>query len=157
LLRKIVILTAAALAAVVTGCAPENGASANVEKPAIEALLHATFDRPDETLVLEPIVTSGDFAVVGWVQGERGGRALLKKEKVRGWRVFVCAGDHLKAAAGMMQSSVPDVDAAKMAADLAQAEARLPKESLAKMASFGQPIIMAEELAEHPPVHTDGH
>jgi hypothetical protein len=48
------------------------------DEGAISNLLHATFDRPEAQLTIAPIVVVGNNAVAGWVQGEMGGRALLR-------------------------------------------------------------------------------
>ncbi|MEQ1783653.1 MAG: copper uptake system-associated protein [Hyphomonadaceae bacterium] len=135
-----------------SGCGAEPAADpATVAE--IHGLLHKTFDQPDQTLVLEPTIISGEFAVVDWVQGEFGGRALLRDDPSRGWSVWVCAGDHLKTAKGMIASGVSEADASLMAAQLAKGEARLPKESLAKMSAFLQ-VMNMQDGSEHPaPAH----
>jgi hypothetical protein len=141
-----------AVALTIGGCSAEPAADPKVVAE-IHALLHTTFDRADQTLELEPTVISGEFAVVDWIQGEFGGRALLKRDSSRGWRVWVCAGDHLKAAKGMMASGVPEVDAGVMADQLAKGEARLPKESLAKMSAFVQVMNMQDSSEHAAPAH----
>lgn len=45
----------------------------------IQHLMRHTWERPDAPLDVGPITVEGDHAVVGWTQGERGGRALLGK------------------------------------------------------------------------------
>jgi len=134
------------------GCSPAPAADPKVVAE-IHALLHKTFDRADQTLELEPTVISGEFAVVDWIQGEFGGRALLKRGSSRGWRVWVCAGDHLKTAEGMIASGVPEADAVAMADQLAKGEARLPKESLAKMSAFVQVMNMQDGSEHAAPAH----
>lgn len=140
------------MALTIGGCSQEPAADPKVVAE-IHALLHKTFDRADQTLELEPTVLSGEIAVVDWIQGEFGGRALLKQDSSHGWRVWVCAGDHLKTAEGMIASGVPAADASVMADQLAKGEARLPKESLAKMTAFVQVMNMQDGLEHAVPAH----
>lgn len=146
----IAVVLAGALA--IGGCSSEPAVDPKVVAE-IHALLHKTFDRADQTLELEPTVISGEFAVVDWIQGEFGGRALLKKDASRGWSVWVCAGDHLKTAKGMIASGVPEANAEAMATQLAEGETHLPRESLTKMSAFMEVMNMRDET-EHPvPAH----
>lgn len=70
LLKQIVISALAVLAA---SCTPPESHDATD----IGAMMRATFDRPDAPLTAEPIVVSGDYAVVDWTQSDQGGRALI--------------------------------------------------------------------------------
>lgn len=113
----------------------------------IRHLLHATFDRPDAELVIEPVVVEGDHAIAGWTQGDMGGRALLRRAHGR-WRVVLCAGDALREMPTLSQAGVPQAPAASLVRALAAAESGLDPARLAQLASF-EGIMMIEADDPH--------
>ena len=38
----------------------------------IQHALMTTFDKPNNPLKVEPVVVQGDYAVAGWIQGDKG-------------------------------------------------------------------------------------
>ena len=48
---------------------------------AVQIVLKRQFDKPGAPLKVAPVSIEGGYAVAGWLQEQRGGRALLKKEK----------------------------------------------------------------------------
>ena len=74
------------------------------EAIAIRALLTKTWDKPEAKLVADPIVVVDDYAIAGWTQGQRGGRALLRRIG-KAWSVVLCSGDPLKHAAALIEES----------------------------------------------------
>jgi len=106
----------------------------------IEGLLRATFETAERPLALDPLLIAGDRAVVGWVQGDMGGRALLEKDSAGLWRVVLCAGEGLKGQTNMEAMGVPAGQAGILAAAQAKAEAMLPPETVALLDSFGEPV-----------------
>lgn len=52
------------------------------------------WDKPESRLNVAPIVVAKDYAIVGWTQGKKGGRALLHKHHGN-WQVLLCGGDAL--------------------------------------------------------------
>jgi hypothetical protein len=52
------------------------------------------WDKPESRLNVAPIVVAKDYAIVGWTQGKKGGRALLHKHHGN-WQVLLCGGDVL--------------------------------------------------------------
>jgi hypothetical protein len=116
------------------------------DEEAIRHLLSATFDRPDARVVADPIAISGDYAIVGWTQSDKGGRALLRREAT-GWALVACAGDDFKQAAHLEHAGIPRRDARRLV-ELQQAgESRLPEERLQLFSTFG-PMVGIEG---HPP------
>jgi hypothetical protein len=65
------------------------------DESAISKLLHTTFDRPEAPLTIAPVVVSGNHAIAGWIQGDMGGRALLRR-KGQSWELILRAGDGIK-------------------------------------------------------------
>lgn len=60
-------------------------------------VMKAQFDTPENPLTVDPVSIEGDFAVAGWSQGSKGGRALLKLVDGQ-WTIHLCAGAGLKQA-----------------------------------------------------------
>lgn len=127
------LLAVACLLAIATAAARADETSA--DQAAIRALARATWERADAPLSVEPIVVHDGYAIAGWVQDDRGGRALLRKGKI-GWEVILCAGDHLKSAETVMATGAPAAIAEPLVAKLAKAEAGMPSDRRAKFAMF---------------------
>ena len=133
------------------GAAPthhQHGASA---ADAIVALLRHSFDRPDAPLAVEPVVVNGDDAVAGWIQGDTGGRALLRR-KDGAWRIVLCSGDALTKAAFLVEAGIAPPVAEAMAKALLAAESKMAPARTALFAKFDGVVMMADDGA-HPPVH----
>ena len=101
----------------------------------IRHAMMAVFDKPTDRLSVDPIVVKGDFAVAGWIQSGRGGRAVLAKEKGK-WVIYVCGGDGIKSAEALAQTGMPAATAQVLAKDLAAVEAKLSPDMLKKFAMF---------------------
>jgi len=127
--------------------APMTDVHAQSNETKIVHLLKSMFDSPDNPLSVNPIVVSGDYAIAGWVQGDRGGRALLKRKEGE-WKIHLCAGDALKDAHMLERSGIDHKIATDLASMLAQAEVGLEKGILAKFTSF-EGIMMVDENAGH--------
>ena len=113
----------------------ETSAPVMTDAQVIEYTMKKLFDKPEAPLAVMPISIEGDYAVAGWVQSGKGGRALLKKE-ASGWRIQVCGGDGLKKAATLEQTGMPTTTASRLAKSVDAAEAKLPSEHLKKLAMF---------------------
>ncbi len=105
------------------------------DQDAIRAVLMQTFDKPEEQLVVDPVVASGDYAIAGWSQGDMGGRALLRK-KGHAWEIVLCAGDDLKKADVLTEVGLPAAVAKTLSASLAAAEAKVSPDRLALFSTF---------------------
>jgi periplasmic copper chaperone A len=117
----------------------------------IEAVMKSIFDKPENPLSVGPIAVEADHAVAGWVQGDMGGRALLRK-KDGAWTIHLCSGDSLKDAAILARTGIPDALASKLAAALASAEASADPARVGKFALFEGTVMVggdAEAKATH--------
>lgn len=149
---------AAATAGTPTAASPDT--SSDRDTAAILAYLHATWDRPEARLDAGPVVMQGDYAVADWTQGDKGGRALLRR--VDGaWTTWLCAGDGIRDAAGLRKVGVPDADANALARQLAAAERGVPADRMAKMATFAGIVRMDAQAhathAGHGQPHGEAH
>ncbi|QDG76696.1 copper uptake system-associated protein [Labrenzia sp. PHM005] len=105
----------------------------------ITHVLKAEFDTPETPLTVEPVVISGAWAIAGWSQDGRGGRALMKKDK-DGWYVHMCGGEPFKHAKTLSQIGLPHDAAMSLASDLADAENKLAPAVVAMFDGFGEAI-----------------
>ena len=111
----------------------------------IAHVIKHTWEKPDAIIQVAPISIDGGYAVAGWIEGERGGRALLKKGDA--WRVVLCSGDGIRSAEGLRGAGVPDAVAVSLSAKVAAAEALKPAADIAKFSLFEGSV----------PVTDDGH
>ena len=131
MLRMIAMVGLAFAAAAATALAEP----VTAEETSIAQLLHGMFDKPGETLLVEPVVVAGDHAIADWTQGQMGGRALLRRGQQQ-WTLILCAGDGIKSADAMQMGGVPPADAKSLETGLATAEAKLSPERLAMFSRF---------------------
>jgi hypothetical protein len=118
----------------------------------ISALIGATYDKPEQRVRTDPVVAVGNYAVASWTQGERGGRALLRRERGK-WIIVLCAGALLRDADGLRQAGVPQNEARQLVQKLARAEVAVPAERRGKFDLFG---TAEDARAGHQDQH-DGH
>jgi hypothetical protein len=101
----------------------------------IRALMMAAFDRPEVRLSVDPVTVQGDLAIAGWVQGDMGGLALLRREQ-GGWELSLCAGDALRDPSALQQLGLSPTEARTLAAAVAASEADVDPARLATFARF---------------------
>ena len=118
------------------------------EQVEIRNLMRMAWERPNAPLSVDPVVVHDGYAIAGWVQEERGGRALLRKSGP-GWEVILCAGDHLRSAETVIATGAPPAVAQLLVAKLVDAEGRLPPERLAKFAMFDAILRMGDGHSKH--------
>lgn len=87
----------------------------------IDHVIRQQWQKPGVKLDIEPIVVEGNYAIAGWLQGERGGRALLRRV-THGWEVFMCGGDDLTKPYVLQQSGIETTAATLLAQKLIAAE-----------------------------------
>ena len=102
---------------------------------AIEHSMKKLFDKPEAPLAVAPVSIEGDYAVAGWIQSGKGGRALLKKEKGQ-WSIYVCGGDGLTRASALVQTGMSSATADRLAKKVQLAEAKLSVDQLKKLSMF---------------------
>ena len=141
--RMIAIVGLALSAAAATALAEP----VTADETTIAQLLHGMFDKPGETLVVEPVVVAGGHAIADWTQGQAGGRALLRRRQQQ-WTLTLCAGDGIKSAEALQTGGVPAVEAKVLETKLAAAEARLNPERQAMFSRFEGLVMMDGKDAE---------
>jgi hypothetical protein len=114
----------------------------------ITAVMKKQFDRPDAPLTVNPVTVEGDYAVAGWTQGKKGGRALLQKENGQ-WRISVCGGDGLTQAKVLETTGMHPPMAQKLAAATLVAESSLSAGKRRMFASFEGMVKIDANQADH--------
>jgi hypothetical protein len=104
-------------------------------------LMKSTWQKPESRLDVAPISIVHEYAIVGWIQGQHGGRALLRKQKEQ-WRVIMCGGDGLLDKNILKNAGIPTSTASALLEKTLAAENHLSKNRLRSFASFRntQPI-----------------
>lgn len=97
---------------------------------------------------VDPIIVQGDFAIAGWTQAERGGRALLRRHH-GAWQVNLCSGDGLKDPKVLVDAGLAPADAKHLAERLVRAEASLPAAQRAKFSTFDG-LMRMDAQGHHP-------
>jgi hypothetical protein len=117
--------------------------------------MHETWDKPDQVLALPVIVIHQGMAIADWVQGDKGGRALLKYHPVhRHWHTLLCGGAELTSATRLQEAGMSGSDARALAAKLAQGEQQgLTAEQRQRIDSF-QGVV---KFSKGKPVSSTGH
>ena len=105
------------------------------ETTEIAGLLHRMFDKPGIALKVSPVVVAGEYAIADWLQGEMGGRALLRRKQQ--WSLILCAGDGIKSRDALAKAGVPADHAARLEQQLASAEAGLGSDEVAMFSDSG--------------------
>lgn len=117
------------------------------EQQSIRQLMSHNFERPDAPLDVGPITVEGDHAVAGWLQDQRGGRALLRKGP-HGWRVVLCAGDSLLDPKTLRSAGLAENDALHLSQAVQAAEAGQPTARVKQFALF-QGVVKVDRDAAH--------
>lgn len=121
-----------------------SAAHAMTDAQAIEFNMKKLFDKPEAPLAVAPITIEGDYALAGWIQSGKGGRALLKKEKGQ-WSIQVCGGDGLKKASALSQTGMPSAIAERLVSKVLTAEAKLSEDQLKKLSMFDGIVKVGQE------------
>ncbi|MDH4981129.1 copper uptake system-associated protein [Hyphomicrobium sp. D-2] len=111
----------------------------------IRTLLAQTWDKPDNRLVVDPVVIVDGSALASWTQGDRGGRALLRRNDGGKWKVVLCSGEPLRHASTLIATGIADADAKALADRLNEAESKLPAERARLFSTFEGVVHVAED------------
>jgi hypothetical protein len=129
-----------------SGATPLAHADTANDKAAIASLIGTTWDKPDAKVQVDPVVIVGAHAIAGWTQGERGGRALLKRKDDK-WSVVLCSGDPIKEASSLVEAGISQNEAKQLSAELSQAEAKIAPKRRAQFSLFGATVTMEDDSA----------
>ena len=118
-----------------------------VSQEKIRELISKTFDQPNLKVEIAPIVIVGKVAIADWIQGQKGGRALLKR-KHADWQIIACGGAGFKDANTIAASGISKEIANNIADQLRVAEAKLSPQKIKQLDSFDGVVTMRHN-AQH--------
>lgn len=144
--RRFVAMVAALLIGMALLPAAAYAARARQDVNEITNLLRQTWEQGAAPLQIRPVVVVGDYAIAGWVQEQRGGRALLR-QKERNWTIVLCSGEALRHPDVLVQTGMEQPQARKLVRMLDEAEARLPTETRRLFDGF-EGIMLVDDVRQ---------
>lgn len=150
----VLVLGLPAMAAASGATPPATAGSADAA--AIRSAMMATWDKPEARLEVAPISIEGGHAVAGWIQGDRGGRALLRRDAQGQWLVAACGGDGLKDPKMLAMAGLSASAARSLASKVVQAESAMPAPRRALLSLFDGMVHM-DAQGQHPPSAHPAH
>jgi hypothetical protein len=115
--------------------------------------LKQDFDKPENPLQVDRVSVMDEWAVASWVQGTRGGRALLRSHHGQ-WEIVLCGGDPLTDAGSLVEMGVPREWSEALARKVRENEQSLSPARRALFGSFNT-IVHMDSHGEHPKVPHD--
>ncbi len=112
-------------------------------------LIGKTYDQPQHKVETAPVVLAGDFALADWIQGPKGGRALLRKSH-GAWEIMACGGDGFTDPQVLQAAGIPADTAKNLIQQLKQAEQSLPAARVKQFGLFGLAGNDQPSHAAHP-------
>lgn len=116
-----------------------HAAQADEDVQLIDQVIRQQWQKPEVPLDISPVVVEGNYAIAGWRQGERGGRALLRRD-THGWAVLMCGGDDLTKPYLLQQSGMQAAAADLLTQKLIAAE-RLMSPQVRKQFSIFEGVV----------------
>lgn len=116
--------------------------SGMTDADAIVAVMKAQFDTPENPLTVTPVVVEGENALASWEQGDKGGRALLRKGHM-GWEIVLCGGEDLRMPAFLGQHGVTAAE--KLSAMFNMEEDKLGADKVALYSTFEGVVMVADQ------------
>jgi len=122
------------------------------DRAAIHNLMMQQWNKPDTPLSMGPIAIEGQFALLGWSQGENGGRAFLRKTDKK-WEITFCGGDDLVSQQALIQAGMSAMAAEQLLRTLAHEESAMSSHLKQKFSLFEgiTPVHAAQhgDIAHH--------
>lgn len=113
----------------------------------IQKIIASTYDKPGHKVETSPIASMDDYAIADWTQGNRGGRALLRRTDGK-WSIMACGADGLKETKNLTAAGIPQKTAESLVSKLNVAEKSVNPHRLKMFSLFG---------TKDDPMHTGHH
>lgn len=128
--------------------------TAAADEQSVAKEMHETWDKPDQPMMLPVIVIHHGMAIADWIQGDKGGRALLKYHpEHQDWHTLLCGGAELTASRHLQEAGMSAADAQSLALLLQQQELALPENQRQQIDSFSGVV----KFSKGKPVSSVGH
>ena len=142
-LRQISLFVCAAIYCASNAIAHPQTEAESQEK--IKALISKTFDQPNQKVQTTPIVIEGKVAIADWTQGQKGGRALLRR-KHADWEIIACGGAGFKDPSAIASAGISKEIANNITAKLKTAESSLSPQKIKQLDSFDGVVTMGHGM-----------
>ena len=142
-LRQISLFVCAAIYCASNAIAHPQTEAESQEK--IKALISKTFDQPNLKVQTTPIVIEGKVAIADLTQGQKGGRALLRR-KHADWEIIACGGAGFKDPSAITSAGISKEIANNITAKLKTAESSLPPQKIKQLDSFDGVVTMSHGM-----------
>ncbi len=110
------------------------------------------FDQPQHPVSVPVVAISAPYAVADWMQGTRGGRALLKLNDGH-WQALACGDAQIKSVFKLEKMGVPKAHAEEIVQQLTLEETQLSQAEISTINSFSGLV----DLLTHPEHHQHTH
>jgi hypothetical protein len=127
------------------GCALAHSQTEPESQEKIKALISKTFDKPNLKVQITPIVIEGKVAIADWTQGQKGGRALLRR-KHADWEIIACGGAGFKDPSAITAAGISKGIAQNISAKLKTAESSLSPQKIKQLDSFDGVVTMGHGM-----------
>lgn len=94
------------------------------------------YDKPNLKVTTNPISINENFAIADWTQGNRGGRALLKKDNGH-WAIITCGADEIKDLKNLKDAGISTNVAKALIEQLNQLEKSIDPNQIHLFSLFG--------------------
>ena len=142
-LRQISLFVCAAIYCASNAIAHPQTEAESQEK--IKALISKTFDQPNLKVQTTPIVIEGKVAIADWTQGQKGGRALLRR-KHADLEIIACGGAGFKDPSAIASAGISKEIANNITAKLKTAESSLFPQKIKQLDSFDGVVTMGHGI-----------
>lgn len=142
-LRQISLFVCAAIYCASNAIAHPQTEAESQEK--IKALISKTFDQPNLKVQTNPIVIEGKVAIADWTQGQKGGRALLRR-KHADWEIIACGGAGFKDPRAITSAGISKEIANNITAKLKTAESSLSPQKIKQLDLFDGVVTMSHGM-----------
>jgi hypothetical protein len=110
------------------------------------------WEKPHHLVDIPVIAVGTHYALADWIQGKRGGRALMRLNEGK-WQAIMCGNGQIKSRQALEKVGIPSLEAKKISEKLAAQEVNLTKEQLRLVDSFTGIV----NLLESPEHHHESH
>lgn len=118
------------------------------QKQAVTQAIKLQWEQPNQPVEVLAVAVEKEFAIADWIQGARGGRAVLRKNE-GAWQTLACGDVHIKHAQTLTQFGLSLPQAQVIVQQLQLEEQHVPVEKLQLIDQFSGIVDMRHHLFHH--------